>query len=70
MIAVAQVEIQKTRTLLGQMHEQANRLIHFLNTKTSEELEALQIRDRTGTILQIKKVLTIRTLMQILERRF
>ena len=47
LIAVAQVEIQKARTLLGHMPEQANRLIHFLNTKTSEELAALDIRDRT-----------------------
>jgi len=69
LIAAAQVEIQKTRTLLGQMPEQDNRLIHFLNTKTSEELEALQIRNRIGTILHIKKVLTMRVLMQNLERR-
>jgi len=69
LIRVAQVEIQKTRALLGQMPEQANRLIHFLNTKTSEELEALDIRDRTDTILDIKRVLTIRTLMQNLDRR-
>ena len=67
LIRVAQIEIQKTRALLGQMPEQANRLIHFLNTKTSEELEALEIRDRTGTILDIKRVLTMRTLMQNLS---
>jgi len=69
LIKVAQVEIQKTRALLGQMPEQANRLIHFLNTKTGEELEALDIRDKTGTILDIKRVLTMRTLMQNLDRR-
>jgi len=40
-----------------------------LNTKTSEELAALDIRDRTCTILTIKRVLTMRTLMQNLERR-
>ena len=66
MIAAAQVEIQKTRALLGQMPEQANRLIHFLNTKTSEEL---CITDRTGAILEIKRVLTKRTQMKNLERR-
>ena len=48
---------------MGQMPEQANRLIHFLDTKTSEVLEALEIRDRIGTILEIKRVLTMRTLM-------
>ena len=69
LIRVAQVEIQKTRALLGHMPEQANRLIHFLNTNTSEELEALDIRDRTSTILDIKRVLTMRTLMQNLDRR-
>jgi len=69
LIAVAQVEIQKTRALLGHMPKQANRLIHFLNSKTSEELAALDIRDRTSTIMHIKKVLTMRTLMQNLERR-
>lgn len=61
--------MQKPRTLLGHMPEQANRLIHFLNTKTSEELAALDIRDRIGTILTIKRVLTMRTLIQNLERR-
>jgi len=69
LIKVAQVEIQKTKALLGQMPEQASRLIHFLNTKTSEELEALDIRDRTTTILDIKRVLTMRNLMQNLDKR-
>ena len=68
LIKVAQVYIQKTRAVLGQMPEQANRLIHFLNTKTSEELQALDIRGRTGTILDIKRVLTMRTLMKNLDR--
>jgi len=63
------VEGQKTRALLGKMPEQANRLIHFLNTQTSEELATLDIRDRTGTILDIKRVLTMRTLMQNLDRK-
>ena len=69
LIGAAQVEIQKTRALLGHMSEQANRLIHFLNTKASEELATLEILDRTGTTLEIKRVLTKRTLMQNLERR-
>lgn len=38
LIAAAQVEIKKARNLLGHMPEQANKLIHFLNTKTTEEL--------------------------------
>lgn len=69
LIAAAQVEIQKARNLLGHKPEQANRLIHFLNTKTKEELVALDIKDRIATILTIKRVLTMRTLMQNLERK-
>lgn len=45
LIAIVQVEIQKAKTLLGHMPEQANGLVHFLNNKTNEELAALDIRD-------------------------
>ena len=69
LIKVSQVEVEKTRSILGQMPEQANRLINFLNNKTSKELEALDIRDKIGTILDIKRVLTMRTLMQKLDKR-
>ena len=51
------------------MPEQANRLIHFLNTHTREQLAALDIQDRTGTILTVKKVLTMRSFVQNLERK-
>lgn len=54
---------------MGHMPEQANRLVHFLNTHTSEELVALDIRDRTSTILTVKKVLTMRNFIQNLERK-
>ena len=69
MIEIAQVEIQKARTLLGNMPKQANKLIHFLNTHTREQLATLDIRDRTGTILTVKKVLTMRNFVQKLERK-
>jgi len=69
LIAVAQVEIQRARNLLGHKPEQTNRLVHFLNNKTKEELEALDIRDMIGTIITIKRVLTMRTLMKNLERK-
>ena len=69
MIKVAKVEVQKTRAILEQIPEQANMLINFLNNKTSEELAALDIRDITGTILDIKRVLTMRNLMKNLDRR-
>ena len=48
-------EIQKARALLGQMPDQANRLIHFLNSRNREQLEQLGIPDRIGTILDIKE---------------
>jgi len=69
LIVAVPVEIQRARNILGHKPEQANRFIHFLNTKTKEELEALEIRDRTSTILTIKSVFTMRTLMQNLERK-
>lgn len=69
LIEMARIEIQKARTLLGNMSEQANRLINFLNTHTKEELAALDIRNRTYTILMVKKVLTMRNFIQTLERK-
>ena len=63
------MEIQRARESLGNMLEQANRLIYFLNTHTRELLETLEIRDRTGTILTVKKVLTMRNFIQNLERK-
>ena len=65
---MAQVEIQKARALLKNMPEQANTLIHFLNTHTKEQLAALDIRDRTSTILTVK-VLTMKNFIQNLERK-
>jgi len=48
--------------------EQANQLIHFLNTHTSEQLASLDIHNRTDTILGVKKVLTMRNFLPI-ERK-
>ena len=62
-------EIQRTRALLGQMPEQANKLIHLLNNRTKGQLEALGIPNRTDTILEIKSVLTKINLMENIERR-
>jgi len=44
-------------------------LIHFLNTHTIDQLAALDIRNRTDTILIVKKVLTMRNFVQTLERK-
>jgi len=51
------------------MPEKATRLINFLNSKNKYQIEELGIEDGTGTILEVKKVLTKRSLMQNLERR-
>jgi len=62
-------EIEKAREELRHRPEQANQLIQFLNTQTKQQLARLGIEDRTGTILEIKRVFTKRTLMQNLEKR-
>jgi hypothetical protein len=61
--------IDKIRGELGERPTKANEIIIFLNSKTREELEALEIEDRTETILEVKKVLTKRGLMLQLEER-
>lgn len=69
LVKVSLQEIEKTKEELGGKREEAIRLINFLNNRNKYQLEQLNIEDRTGTILEIKKVLTKRTLMQNLERK-
>jgi len=52
---------------LGDMLEEATRIIIFLNSKNKYELLELEIADRTGTILEVKRVLTKINLMLNLE---
>lgn len=40
-----------------------------MNTHTREQLEALDIRDRTNTFLTVKKVLTMKNFVKNLERK-
>ena len=40
------------------MPKEANELIQFLNTKNIYQIEELGIQDRTGTILEVKRVFT------------
>jgi hypothetical protein len=61
--------IDRTKGELGEMPIEANKIIRFLNSKTKEELENMEIEDRTETILEVKKVLTKRGLMLQLEER-
>ena len=62
-------EIQRVKAELGDMPEEATRIIHFPNSKNNYELQELDIADRTGTILEVKKVLTKRNLMMNLEEK-
>ena len=55
---------------MGEMPTQANDIIKLLNSKTKEELEELKIEDRTETILEVKRVLTKRSIMLQLEENF
>jgi len=68
-VKVTLQEIEKNREELGGKPEEAIRLINFLNSRNKHQLEQLNIEDRTATILEIKKVLTKRSLMQGLERK-
>jgi hypothetical protein len=65
----SQQAIEKIRIELGDMPTQANEIIRFLNSKNGEELEELEIEDRTETIIEVKRVLTKRSLMLQLEEK-
>jgi hypothetical protein len=65
----SQQAIEKIRIELGDMPTQANEIIRFLNSKNREELEELKIEDRTETIIEVKRVLTKRSLMLQLEEK-
>ena len=59
--------IQRAKLELGDMPEEAARIIHFLNSKNKYELQEVEIPYRAGTILEVKRVLTKRNLMLNLE---
>ena len=69
LIAKAHREIQRARESLGNMPEIANRMINVLNNRTSAQLATMGIANRTETVLIIKRVLTLRSLIQTLDRR-
>lgn len=58
-----------TKEELRDKPKEENQLIEFLNNKNRYQLDALEIQDRTTTILEIEKVLTKRNLMLNLEKR-
>jgi hypothetical protein len=65
----AREEIGKIREDLGERPAKATELIKFLNSKNKQELEAMEIEDRTKTILEVKKVMTKKGLMMQLEEK-
>ena len=67
MIKLATKATQKVKEELGQMLEEATKIIQFLNSKNKYELQELEIEDRTETILELRKVLSKRNLMQNLD---
>ena len=67
LIKIAMEAIQKVKEELGDKPEDANRLIHFLNSKNRYELHEINIEDRTEIILDIRKVLSKTNLMLNLE---
>ena len=69
LVKVATKAIHKTMEELRDKPEEANQLIEFLNSRNRYQLEELEIDDRIGTIIEIKKVLTKRNLMLNLEKR-
>ena len=62
--------IQRVKAEIRDLPEEASRIILFLNSKNKYELQELDITDRTGTILEVKNVLTKRNLMMQLEDKF
>jgi hypothetical protein len=69
MVIKSRQAIDKIIRELGEMPSTANEIIKFLNSKTKEDLEDLKVEDRTETILEVKRVLTKRGLMLLLEEK-
>jgi len=51
------------REKLGNMPTEATNIIRFLNSKSKYEMEEVGVSDRTSTILEVKKVLTKRNVI-------
>lgn len=69
LVKIAIEAFQKVKEELGDKPEDANRLIHFLNSKNRYELHQLNIEERTEAIPEIRKVFSKRNLMLNLEEK-
>jgi len=67
LIGRARKEMQRARASLGSMPEIATKMIDVLNYRTSSQLVRMGIGNRTETISLIRRVLTLRNLIQTLE---
>lgn len=67
LIGRARKEMQRARASLGGMPEIATKMIDVLNYRTSSQLVRMGIGNRTETISLIRRVLTLRNLIQTLE---
>jgi len=69
LIKKATKTIVQGREKLGDIPTEALNIIKLLNSKSSYEVEEVGVSDRTATILEVKKVLTKRNLIDQLEER-
>jgi hypothetical protein len=67
LVQKAREAIKKIKEYLGEKPIEATELIKFLNSKNKQDLEELEIEDRTQTVLEVKKVLTKKGLILQLE---
>jgi hypothetical protein len=69
LVQKAREAIKKIKENLGEKPIEATELIKFLNSKNKQDLEELEIEDRTQTVLEVKKVLTKKGLILQLEEK-
>ena len=69
LLGQARVEIDRAKAVLGNRPDQANRMVDYLNRHEEEELAAMGIPNRTEAVLLAKKVLTLRSYVQAVERK-
>lgn len=69
LIEKAREAISTTNEELADMPTTTNKIIKFLNSRSRYELEELGIAERIETILQVKKVLTKKSLNVQLEEK-
>lgn len=69
LVEVATKAIKKVKEDLGDQPKDANRLIHFLNSKNKHEVNEMGVEDRTEAIVEGNKVLSKINLLLNLEEK-